>query len=114
VVLVGHESPRKASDGRSKAPLTTSALAVKTETFPSATTEMLFETLRRLRKTIADEQGVPPYIIFPDSSLRLMAQNRPQMPDELLAITGVGSYKLAQYGDRFLAALQQFCQDHTL
>jgi len=36
------------------------------------------------------------------------------MPDELLAITGVGSYKLAQYGDRFLAALQQFCQDHTL
>jgi len=94
-------------------PLTTSASVVKMEPVPSATAEMLFETLRRLRKTIADEQGVPPYIIFPDSSLRLMAQNQPQTPDELLTITGVGNYKLAQYGDRFLATLRQFCQDHA-
>lgn len=73
--------------------------------------EQLFERLRKLRKTLADEQGVAPYIVFSDSSLRLMAQQRPQTLDAFGRVSGVGSHKLEQYGDRFTAAIRQYCRE---
>lgn len=75
-----------------------------------ADAELLFDQLRRLRKQIADEQGVPPYVVFADSSLRLMAQLQPQTIEDFSDISGVGSHKLARYGPPFVAAIQKFCQ----
>lgn len=78
-----------------------------------ANAEMLFEQLRNLRKQIADEQAVPPYVVFADSSLRLMAQLQPQSLEDFSQISGVGSHKLARYGPRFVEAIRSFCQEQT-
>lgn len=75
--------------------------------------ELLFDQLRMLRKQIADEQSVPPYVVFADSSLRLMSQQQPQSLGAFAQISGVGSYKLTQYGARFVAAIQAFCQQQS-
>jgi ATP-dependent DNA helicase RecQ len=85
-----------------------------TESTPSQDSERLFEALRQLRKRIADEQNVPPYVVFSDASLRQMAQYRPQTLESFGQISGVGSHKLDQYGDRFLPAIQSYCQTHGL
>ncbi|MBP0042611.1 MAG: DNA helicase RecQ [Roseofilum sp. SBFL] len=76
--------------------------------------ELLFQNLRKLRKQVADEQGVPPYVIFADSTLMQMAQRRPQSLTALSQVSGVGSYKLRQYGERFLAEICQYCQEQGL
>ena len=69
--------------------------------------ETLFEALRALRKSLADAQGVPPYIIFGDATLVEMARDLPASPTALLDITGVGQKKLERYGEEFLAVIQQ-------
>jgi ATP-dependent DNA helicase RecQ len=69
--------------------------------------EVLFEALRALRKSIADAQGVPPYIIFGDATLVEMARELPASPAALLEITGVGQKKLERYGDDFLAVIRR-------
>ena len=69
--------------------------------------EVLFEKLRRLRKRLADEQGVPPYIVFGDVSLRHMARDCPTTERDLLAVPGVGETKLRVYGDEFLGEIQE-------
>jgi ATP-dependent DNA helicase RecQ len=76
-----------------------------------AETDLLFDRLRLLRKKIADAQGVPPYVIFHDSTLRLMAQLQPKTLVEFGGISGVGARKLQQYGDIFLAAIADFCRE---
>ncbi|MGB3516525.1 MAG: DNA helicase RecQ [Elainellaceae cyanobacterium] len=80
----------------------------------ASTRELLMDLLRSLRKTIANEQSVPPYVIFADSSLRLMVQSRPTTLEEFASISGVGSHKLTQYGPRFTETIRQFCQEHGL
>lgn len=67
----------------------------------------LFEGLRRLRKEIADGDGVPPFVVFSDTSLLAMATTQPTTPDEFLQIPGVGQHKLQQYGEAFLAAIKE-------
>ena len=67
----------------------------------------LFERLRELRKALAREQGVAPYVVFHDSTLRAMVQLRPQTEEEFLEVPGVGKAKLARYGEAFLAELAQ-------
>ncbi|MFM7101111.1 MAG: HRDC domain-containing protein, partial [Verrucomicrobiota bacterium] len=62
---------------------------------------LLFEKLRRLRKELADHQGVPPYIVFGDTTLRLMARRYPQGEAEFRAISGVGEAKWRSYGAAF-------------
>ena len=62
----------------------------------------LFERLRQLRKRHADEEGVPPYIVFSDAALRAMCALRPATDDEFLAVSGVGPVKLKRYGKAFL------------
>jgi ATP-dependent DNA helicase RecQ len=62
----------------------------------------LFERLRALRKRLADEQGVPPYVVFTDRTLREMASRRPATPEALLQIPGIGQSKLAKYAPPFL------------
>ena len=67
----------------------------------------LFEALRALRRDLAAEGGVPPYVIFHDATLREMAQSRPASLAELGEISGVGTRKLEAYGDAFLAVIRQ-------
>jgi ATP-dependent DNA helicase RecQ len=67
--------------------------------------ETLFETLRALRKRLADERGVPPYIVFSDVSLRQMARVYPTTHAEFARISGVGQRKLEEFGDLFLAEI---------
>ena len=69
--------------------------------------EALFERLRALRRTIAQEIGKPPYIVFSDKTLRDMCAKRPASPEEFLAVNGVGENKLNLYGERFLAAIAE-------
>jgi ATP-dependent DNA helicase RecQ len=66
----------------------------------------LFEALRVLRRSLAQERGVPPYLIFSDVSLRDMARRRPRTSTEFLAVKGVGEWKSEEYGARFLAAIR--------
>lgn len=62
----------------------------------------LFEALRAERMAIAKSLGVPPYVVFPDTTLIAFATERPRSRKELLAISGVGQAKLERYGDAFL------------
>ncbi|MGH2351567.1 MAG: DNA helicase RecQ, partial [Chloroflexota bacterium] len=65
----------------------------------------LFEKLRALRRRLAEERGVPPYVVFHDTTLKQMATQRPTSRQHLLRLQGVGERKLAEYGDAFLAAI---------
>jgi len=80
----------------------------------SEATEDLFQRLQALRKRLADEQNVPPYIVFSNTSLREMTQRQPQTRAQFATITGVGDRKLSQYGDVFLAEIRAFRQEHNL
>ncbi|MBD3290072.1 DNA helicase RecQ [candidate division KSB1 bacterium] len=74
----------------------------------------LFERLRQLRKRIAGEEDVPPYIIFPDTTLTEMATYLPVNWDSLGRITGVGDKKLKLYGPRFLRVIVGYCQEFNI
>jgi len=64
--------------------------------------EALFERLREWRRAQAAERGVPPYVVFPDRTLREIARNRPQSVHGLAGINGVGTHKLETYGQAIL------------
>ena len=66
----------------------------------------LFEKLKACRRQLAVKQGLPPYVIFHDSTLVEMSQRLPSGPDELLQVSGVGAHKLEQYGEDFLAVIR--------
>ncbi|WP_123638594.1 DNA helicase RecQ [Marinimicrobium koreense] len=66
----------------------------------------LWEALRACRRRLAEEHGVPPYVIFHDVTLRDMLERRPQTPGELLDVSGVGDSKLERFGADFLEVLQ--------
>jgi ATP-dependent DNA helicase RecQ len=68
--------------------------------------EVLFERLRTLRRQLADERGVPAYIIFSDVSLREMARNYPTNSTEFRRIPGVGEQKLKDFGEAFLSEIR--------
>ncbi|TVQ61975.1 MAG: RecQ family ATP-dependent DNA helicase [Phycisphaerales bacterium] len=65
----------------------------------------LFESLRALRKSIAEELGAPPYVVFSDATLRELARSRPADTRAMLRVKGVGPAKLEQFGEAFLAAI---------
>jgi len=70
-------------------------------------TEALFERLRAKRKELADEQGVPPYVIFHDKTLAAMAVHRPTDEEAFLRLSGVGQSKLERYGEMFMAVVAE-------
>jgi ATP-dependent DNA helicase RecQ len=72
--------------------------------------EALFEKLRQLRKQLADERGVPPYIVFSDVALRQMARHYPPGEKEFSRISGVGEKKLREFGAAFLSEIANFLQ----
>ena len=74
--------------------------------------EDLFDELRDIRKELATEQSVPPYVVFTDRTLHEMARFFPATETEMLQLTGVGRKRLANYGQQFLTAIQAFRQAH--
>lgn len=74
----------------------------------------LFESLRQLRLQLANEKGVPPYVIFGDMTLRELAKYRPASLQTLSRIYGIGQQKLDQYGNVFLAAVLKYSQENDL
>ena len=74
---------------------------------PNPVGDPLFDALRSLRRELAQEAGLPPYVIFHDSVLREMAATRPASLAELGKVGGVGDRKLAAFGHRFLAVIRQ-------
>ncbi|MGR5235118.1 ATP-dependent DNA helicase RecQ [Vibrio rotiferianus] len=72
----------------------------------------LFAKLRKLRKSIADEDGLPPYVVFSDATLIDMAEILPTSYGEMLAVSGVGQRKLEKYADPFLDLIQEHITHH--
>ena len=77
---------------------------------PTTGTEdpQLFEALRRLRMTCAEEEGFPPYIVFSDKVLHTLATIKPTTLEQFGFISGIGEHKKLKYGQRFVALIQRF------
>jgi ATP-dependent DNA helicase RecQ len=67
----------------------------------------LFEALRLLRRAIADEMNVPPYIVCGDATLEQIAKTRPTTEAQLMQVKGIGRRKLEQFGERFLSHVRE-------
>ena len=74
----------------------------------------LFELLRELRRTLAEERGVPPYVVFGDVSLVEMAYFLPQSRESFARISGVGAAKLEEYGEVFVEHIREYGEEHGL
>jgi ATP-dependent DNA helicase RecQ len=72
----------------------------------------LFETLREVRRTIAERENVPPFVIFSDAALKDMCAKLPRTSEDFLGVSGVGELKLQKYGLEFIQAIRQFCEAH--
>ncbi len=68
----------------------------------------LFRELRKLRKQLAEEEGIPPYVVFNDATLLELAQFKPVTEDEILMINGVGYRKLERFGEAFLDCIREY------
>ncbi|WP_035289271.1 DNA helicase RecQ [Clostridium sp. KNHs214] len=78
------------------------------------TDDQLFNLLRILRKQISEEEKVPPYIVFGDSSLKEMSGYMPIKKEEFLSISGVGEVKYKKYGERFLREIQSYMEENNI
>ncbi|MFL5331050.1 MAG: DNA helicase RecQ [Gemmataceae bacterium] len=74
----------------------------------------LFNALRQERKRAADEQHVPPYLIFNDVTLRDLARVRPSNLEGMLRVTGIGAFKLERYGESFFQLMESHCRKRAL
>lgn len=83
---------------------------VQTKSVAEPSDIQLFQTLRTLRKEIADEKSLPAYIIFSDATLKNMAELRPRNEEEMMSVSGVGFQKFENFGDAFLKAIEEFEQ----
>jgi ATP-dependent DNA helicase RecQ len=78
------------------------------DTFTVTIDSDLFDVLREVRLRLARERGVPPYVIFHDTTLRDMVERKPKTLDDLHDVYGVGAKKAADFGDAFLDAIRTF------
>ena len=107
-LLRGEERIRLREDPSAKRTIRTRAKTARAPSYQvPAEEEPLWEALRDLRMTLCREAGVPPYVIFHDTTLREMVRLRPSSPSELLAVQGVGKTKLERYGGAFLEVLRE-------
>lgn len=92
---------------RKQQPKQTAAKTAKKQSLVRPQDQALWEALRELRTQIAKENGVPPYVIFHDSTLQEMCQTRPMDMAAMQRISGIGAQKLERYGEAFLKIIQQ-------
>ncbi|EAR21784.1 DNA helicase RecQ [Nitrococcus mobilis] len=100
-LLRGEQALRLRRDRKAHRP----SARIKRHTEIAAEATPLWEALRALRKQLAAEQGVPGYVIFPDTTLLEMVARRPASDAEFLALSGVGQKKLAAYGAPFMQVI---------
>lgn len=72
--------------------------------------ESLFEELRELRRELAGQRNVPPYVIFPDNTLRDLARIRPTSRQNMKRASGIGEHRLRDFGDRVLELITRYCR----
>jgi ATP-dependent DNA helicase RecQ len=108
-VLKGKETPRLLKPAQK--PVKNSKAA---EDSWDSVEQGLFESLRKLRASIARRKAVPAYIIFSDAALRDMARRRPSTLGGLLEVKGVGETKCEQYGKVVLATIKNYCQANSV
>ncbi|QGM96048.1 DNA helicase RecQ [Methylocystis parvus] len=101
-ILFGRETIMLRGD-----PLTRREKREKTSANLDEATDRILTALKRKRRELAQEEGVPAYVIFADRTLIDMAEKRPATLDEMLSVHGVGERKLAQFGDAFLETLEE-------
>lgn len=101
-ILFGRETIMLRGD-----PLTRRERRQKTAASLDETTDRILAALKRKRRELAQDEGVPAYVIFADRTLIDMAEKRPATLDDMLAVHGVGERKVARYGDAFLEALAE-------
>ena len=73
--------------------------------------QALFEVLRDTRAMLANEQGVPAYVVFADSTLAAMAEQQPTDHDAFAELSGVGQVKLERYADTFIEVIADFARE---
>lgn len=71
----------------------------------------LFEILKQLRKAISQEESVPPFMIFPDATLKELSEYMPTKEEDLLKIKGIGERKAKVYGERFIEAITEYMNE---
>lgn len=82
--------------------------------FSELQTKELFDELRVLRKQIATETQLPPYVIFHDKTLNEMAQRIPQTKPQMMLVSGVGENKFEKYGFRFMVFIKKYCSENSI
>ncbi|MBL4885247.1 MAG: DNA helicase RecQ [Planctomycetaceae bacterium] len=75
---------------------------------------LLFEELRKLRRELAQDKGVPPFVVFGDVTLIDLAIKKPSSDQGFLNIHGVGGHKAEEYGERFMSCISAFCDEHQI
>jgi DNA helicase-2/ATP-dependent DNA helicase PcrA len=73
---------------------------------PASYDEELFERLREWRRSIAEEESVPAFVVFTDATLQLIAEHKPRTPEALLRVNGIGRAKLERYGEAVLTLVE--------
>ncbi len=76
--------------------------------------DRLFESLRALRRTVAQEENIPPYLVFSDKTLVDMCVKKPRDREQMLGVSGVGSFKLDRYADRFLESIRRILDENCM
>ena len=110
-VLRGEEAMELRKDPERKASRRSSAAKAGPARSQHITDPAGWEALRAKRKELADEQGVPPFVIFHDTTLQELLERRPATLDEMSQVSGVGAAKLERYGEIFLKVLNSLPGD---
>lgn len=96
--------------GKGRTARSAGRISAETAKAPTAESEELFDALRSLRKTLADSAGVPPYVVFPDRTLREFSRHAPKSVEDLEGIFGVGAHKAEKYGSAFVARIREWTE----
>ncbi len=112
-IINGNENVYGTLDRTATAMSTEEASRVATEV-EAKYDEDLFEVLRQERKKMADENGIPPYTIFPDTTLMEMAYYLPMDKDHMRPLYGVGEVKLKKYGSLFIGIIKKYAREHDV
>ncbi|MDX2473880.1 MAG: DNA helicase RecQ [Candidatus Krumholzibacteria bacterium] len=97
---------KPASRKKAKKKATVAAL-ISDDSLNTEANQALFESLRDLRRRLAEEQELPPYVIFHDKTLAAMVVHRPVSDKQFLSLSGVGAAKLERYGEAFMKLIRQ-------
>ena len=112
VVIKREEHTQKAKEKKMRTPASTPTATLFDR--PTSKDDALFEELRKLRKKLADQQAIPPYIILSDKTLKQICIQKPVTLDEFGEISGIGEFKKARYGKEFTDAIKEFLSANDL